>query len=84
MSKLDFHPGCANCRAEAARAPSGDPSSPPQHVISAWAKDCRNCLECGSRPCDACMAGGVCDRMCTCDEGDPEERDYDPDEDRTP
>lgn len=34
------------------------------------AKDCRNCLECSSRPCDACCAGGVCDRECHCDDLD--------------
>ena len=31
------------------------------------ARDCRNCLECSSRPCDACCAGGICDRECHCD-----------------
>lgn len=64
-----------------------DPAMPPPDVIESIARDCRNCEECSGRPCDACMAGGVCDRRCTCDEDDgPDltEMDYDPDEDRTP
>lgn len=60
--------------------------------MSELAKTCRNgCGGCaGYRPCPGCMAGGMCDEFeCTCDDveweqGDAEERDYDPDEDRTP
>lgn len=60
---------------------------PPLDVIERMAKDCRCCIECANPPCDGVMAGGVCDRRCTCDEDDgPDltEMDYDPDEDRTP
>lgn len=36
-------------------------------------KRCRCCGVCWPRPCDACLAGGVCDAvLCTCDELDPE------------
>lgn len=38
--------------------------------MARMAKDCRNCLECSSRPCDACCAGGICDRECHCDDLD--------------
>lgn len=33
------------------------------------ARICRCCPFCSSRPCDGCLAGGVCDRMrCTCED----------------
>lgn len=37
-------------------------------ALAVTARDCRNCLECSSRPCDACCAGGICDRECHCDD----------------
>ena len=64
-----------------------DPGMPPQNVLDSLAEDYRNCTACNSRPCDGCMAGGVCDRRCNCDDEespDLTEMDYDPDEDRTP
>ena len=47
----------------------GDDFLLPQHVLSAMAKYCRSCPECGeSPPCQTCMAGGVCLAHCSCDE----------------
>jgi len=43
----------------------------PQPVLDCMARGCRNgCgVSCGDRPCDSCMAGGVCDASkCHCDD----------------
>jgi hypothetical protein len=32
--------------------------------------DCRCCRQCNYAPCAGVTAGGVCDEMCWCDEGD--------------
>ena len=48
-----------------------DLGNPPQHVLDAWARDCRDgCgLECGDHPCAGCCAGGICDASpCRCGE----------------
>jgi hypothetical protein len=58
----------------------------PQRVLERMARDCHNgCgVSCGDRPCDACMAGGVCDRFpCHCDD-EPSGIDDDSDEDAPP
>jgi hypothetical protein len=52
---------------------------PPDDVIEEWARTCRCCADCWSRPCDGCCAGGVCDAMpCRCHE---EPSDWDAQED---
>lgn len=66
---------------------SGELDASFERFLASTAMTCRNCLDCSSRPCEACTAGGVCDRRCNCpdeDEADASERDYDPDEDRAP
>lgn len=37
-----------------------------QEFIEAAARKCRSCPVCSEVPCDACMAGGVCDQFCSC------------------
>ncbi len=48
------------------------------------ARDCNNCLECSSRPCDGCCAGGICDRECHCEDIDDDDTESDYDEDAAP
>lgn len=46
--------------------------------IAAAAARCQQCPICRDTPCDACLAGGVCDNLrCTCDDylDDPEDID---------
>lgn len=47
----------------------------PQEVIEGAAKDCRCCPDCEvTRPCDGCLAGGICDHFrCTCGETEDDE-----------
>lgn len=36
--------------------------------VASMVKDCSCCPVCWSVPCDSVLAGGPCDRYCTCDE----------------
>lgn len=35
--------------------------------------DCRCCSVCWENPCPACMAGGICDHICSCEDYEPDD-----------
>lgn len=50
-----------------------DPEHPKfKKWLEECAKDCKCCSICWDVPCPGCMAGGICDDMCTCDEHNDE------------
>lgn len=48
--------------------PNEDDYDIPPEVLASAAKHCTCCPICVGCPCDGCLAGGMCDDMCTCDE----------------
>ncbi len=34
------------------------------------AASCHSCADCWNVPCEGCMAAGVCDQICVCDDDD--------------
>jgi hypothetical protein len=45
-----------------------DEYSPPDDVVSEWARQCSCCPQCSQHPCDGVAAGGMCDNAeCECD-----------------
>lgn len=50
--------------------PNQDDDESYQAFLVATASECRSCSTCTGRPCAACAAGGLCDRMCWCGDND--------------
>lgn len=41
-----------------------------EEFLAGCAMHCRCCCECWQVPCDGCVAGGICDEVCRCDDDD--------------
>ena len=46
----------------------GDPFDIPPIVMERFARDCKCCGECSPVVCGGVLCGGVCDRICHCDD----------------